>query len=87
MDDTTRAVEDTTEDVEDTTEDVEDTTEEVEDTTGKVENSDENEDYFEVVFEEKISKLILKISDPIEEGNLIINEVKAQTETSLDKKK
>ena len=42
--------------------------------------------YYEVKFEETFSKLSIKTSAPIDEGNLVINEVKAQTESSLNKK-
>ena len=52
-----------------------------------IDNSLEEVDgYLEVKFEEKYSKLTIKTSAPIEEGNLVINEIKAQTETVLDKK-
>ena len=78
----TRQVENTTGEI------VEDTTfEEVGETTEgeNKEEVNEAEEYFEVNFEEKYSRLILKISAPEEEGNLIINEVKVQTETGLNK--
>lgn len=48
-------------------------------------NTENVEGYLKANLEQKISKINMKISAPVEEGNLVINQTRGQIETKVDK--